>query len=145
MTKRECAVVMAYTGVTMLAGDDIGTFYKYVEHLLGYPVMTHELADKAQWEKIKLLAKDDFLALCRNRSDPRVMSLDEVTAWDGPLVVDERCCGGRLTWALYYGEYIFALHFQALGCVLVLPTAAYGEDWRCWTAWPDDAARGWPA
>ena len=145
MTIRECAVVMAYTGVTMLAGDDLGEFYRYVEHLLGYPVMTHELASEALWEEIKRRSNDDFLALCRNRSDPRVLSLEEVTAWDGPLVVEERCCGGRLTWALYYGEYYPALRFQLPGCVLVLPTAVYGEDWRCWTAWPDDDARRWPA
>lgn len=29
MTIRECAVVMAYTGVTMLAGDNLGEFYRY--------------------------------------------------------------------------------------------------------------------
>ena len=69
MTIRECAVVMAYTGVTMLAGDDLGEFYRYVEHLLGYPVMTHELASKALWEEIRRRSKDDFLTLCRNRSD----------------------------------------------------------------------------
>ena len=145
MTKRECAVVMAKTGVTMLTGDDLGAFYGYVEHLLGYPDMTHELADKALWDKINRLAQDDFLALCRNRTEPRLLSLEEVAAWDGPLVVEERCCGGRLTWVLYYGEYYPALRFQAPGYVLVLPTAVYGEDWRCWTAWPDDDARGWLA
>ena len=86
----------------------------------------------------------DALALLKAQ-EARVLSLEEVAAWDGPLVVEERCCGGRLTWALYYGEYYPALRFQLPGCVLVLPTAVYGEDWRCWTAWPDDDARRWPA
>lgn len=42
MTKRECAVVMAYTGVCMLSGDDFSIFHKYVEDLMGRPVYTHE-------------------------------------------------------------------------------------------------------
>lgn len=33
MTKKECAVVMAYTGATMLAGDDLYFFYDYLEQI----------------------------------------------------------------------------------------------------------------
>ena len=43
MTKREAAVVMAFTGVTLLVGDDFSYFRKYVEELMGRPVWTHEL------------------------------------------------------------------------------------------------------
>ena len=43
MTKREAAVVMAFTGVALLVGDDFTYFHKYVEELMGRPVWTHEL------------------------------------------------------------------------------------------------------
>ena len=43
MTKREAAVVMAFTGVALLVGDNFDYFHKYVEELMGRPVWTHEL------------------------------------------------------------------------------------------------------
>lgn len=51
MTKQECAIVEAYTGIVMLTGDDLGIYYKYLEKILGRPVWTHELADKAVQKK----------------------------------------------------------------------------------------------
>lgn len=68
MTKRERAIVMAYTGTVMLAGDDLGEFYSYIAELIGRPVWTHELADPALWERIKQLAKPAFLELCREEA-----------------------------------------------------------------------------
>ena len=65
MTKRECAVVMAYTGTCMLAGDDLGIFYEYVQKIIGKPIWTLELADKQMQDEIKERAKPDFLELCR--------------------------------------------------------------------------------
>ena len=35
MTKRECAIVMAHTGITMLTGDDFDIFHKYVVQFSG--------------------------------------------------------------------------------------------------------------
>lgn len=64
MTDSERAIIMAYTGVCMLKGDKLNIFYKYIEELLGYPVWTHELADRRLWDEIKEKSKSDFLALC---------------------------------------------------------------------------------
>ena len=41
MTKREAAIVSAYTGVLIGDFDEV---HKYIEELLGRPVFTHELA-----------------------------------------------------------------------------------------------------
>ena len=64
MTKHEAAIVEAYTGITMLTGDDIGIFYEYVYKLLGHPILTHELLFYA--DKIKELSYPDFVNLCKN-------------------------------------------------------------------------------
>lgn len=62
MTHRECAIVMAYTGTTMLAGDKLKYFYDYVSEILGEPVWTHEFYTRAN--EIKEKSKADFLRLC---------------------------------------------------------------------------------
>ena len=64
ITDRERAIIMAYTGTTMLAGDKLSIFYGYVEEKLGRPVFTHELAYIETQEELKDAARDDFLALC---------------------------------------------------------------------------------
>ena len=61
MTDRERAIVMAYTGVVMLAGDKLGIYYDYVSEKIGRPVFTHELAHQ---DTIRDLAREDFLGLC---------------------------------------------------------------------------------
>ena len=68
MTDREKAIVMAYTGVTMLTGDKLSIFYKYIEELLGHPIMTHELADQDIQDEITRKSKEDFVALCKDDS-----------------------------------------------------------------------------
>lgn len=67
MTKRECAIVMAHTGITMLTGDDFNIFHKYVEDIMGRPVWTHELP--ALESKIKERSRIDFISLCRRAVD----------------------------------------------------------------------------
>lgn len=62
MTQRECAIVMAYTGVCMLKGDDLQIFYDYVAEIMGHPLYTHEIGEQA--DTIKDAAKDDFMKLC---------------------------------------------------------------------------------
>ena len=52
MTKQECAIVMAHTGICMLTGNDFSIFHKYVE---GIPSIA---------EEIKECSKADFLRLC---------------------------------------------------------------------------------
>lgn len=65
MTKEECAIVMACTGTVMLTGDNLGIYYKYLEKILGRPVWTHELADKAVQKEIEEKSLNDFLTLCK--------------------------------------------------------------------------------
>lgn len=64
MTKHEAAVIMAYTGVVMLKGDDISVFWKYCESIYGMAIWTHEYSTLA--EKIKDLSKKDFIEICKN-------------------------------------------------------------------------------
>lgn len=61
MTKREAAIVSAYTGI--LCGD-FAAFHAYVEEILGRSVWTHEMGDQAVFAEIKAAAKPDFIALC---------------------------------------------------------------------------------
>ncbi len=67
MTKHDCAVIMAFTGVSMLKGNDLDIFYKYVAKILCRPVYTHEMSMLS--EEIKEAARNDFVQLCRNASD----------------------------------------------------------------------------
>ena len=67
MTDKEKAIVMAYTGVVMLKGDKIQIFYKYVEKIMGRPILTHEMAQLAT--KIKQKSKDDFITLCKESTN----------------------------------------------------------------------------
>ena len=62
MTDREKAIVMAHTGICMLAGDKFQIFHKYVEDIMGRPVWTHDIG----WleNEIKEKSKADFIALC---------------------------------------------------------------------------------
>ena len=67
MTDKEKAIVMAYTGVVMLKGDKIQIFYKYVEKIMGRPILTHEMAQLAT--EIKEKSKDDFMTLCKESNE----------------------------------------------------------------------------
>ena len=66
MTDREKAIVMAYTGVTMLKDDKLQIFYKYVEEIMGRPIWTHEMAQLA--DEIKEKSKADFMSLCADEN-----------------------------------------------------------------------------
>ena len=67
MTDKEKAIVMAYTGVVMLKGDKIQIFYKYVEKIMGRPILTHEMVQLAT--EIKEKSKDDFMTLCKESTN----------------------------------------------------------------------------
>lgn len=60
MTKREAAIVTAYTGY--LVGD-FSDAHVYIEQILGRPVMTHEMAFGPLWTEIQAAAKKDFTSL----------------------------------------------------------------------------------
>ncbi len=64
MTKQECAIIMAHTGICMLTGDDFGIFHEYIEKIMGRPVYTHELGIEEISEQIKEKSLNDFLKLC---------------------------------------------------------------------------------
>lgn len=67
MTIRECAIVEAYTGICMLTGDRRKEFYKYVEEIMGRPILTHELVEYEY--EIEQNAKADFIELCKNATE----------------------------------------------------------------------------
>ena len=69
MTKHECAVVMAYTGIAMLQGKDLELYYNYISEKLGRHVYTHELAANEMMYKIKKASKADFVKLCEEAKD----------------------------------------------------------------------------
>lgn len=60
MTKREAAIVSAYTG--MLIGD-FSEMHKYIEQIMDRPVWTHELANKNLVQEIKKRSKNDFCSI----------------------------------------------------------------------------------
>jgi len=62
MTKRECAIIMAYTGTCMLKGEDLIYFYEYIKELMGRNIYTHQIYELS--EEIKEKAKPDFIKLC---------------------------------------------------------------------------------
>ena len=66
MTDKEKAIIMAYTGKCMLTGDKFQIFHKYIEDVMGRPIMTHEIGLLA--DEIKEKTKADFLALCADES-----------------------------------------------------------------------------
>jgi len=72
MTDREKAIVMAYTGICMLAGDKFQIFHKYVEDIMGRPVYTHEMGTKVVDDLIKEKARPDFIALCADDSSSEI-------------------------------------------------------------------------
>ena len=68
MTDKEKAIVMAYTGITMLVGDRFDIFHRYIEEKMGRSIWTHELASKTVWAEIKEATREDFNRLCRETS-----------------------------------------------------------------------------
>ena len=66
MTKDECVIVTAYTGINMLQCGDLGLLYKYAEERFGYPIMTHDMASEKFWKKLKHDSENDFFDLCMN-------------------------------------------------------------------------------
>ena len=60
MTKREAAIISAYTGILL---GDFGEMHEYIETLFGHPVYTHEMGDENFFEKLKTLSKPDFLSI----------------------------------------------------------------------------------
>lgn len=62
MTKKEAAIIMAYTGVCMLTGNDFSIFHEYIENIMTRPVFIHELPYIE--EEIKKASFNDFIKIC---------------------------------------------------------------------------------
>lgn len=60
MTKREAAIVSAYTGY--MCGN-FADMHEYAEKIMGHPIWTHEFGDKQLMEKLREAAKPDFISL----------------------------------------------------------------------------------
>ena len=58
MTKREAAIVSAYTGVLIGKFSDM---HKYIEEKLNRHVFIHELENKELCKEIKEISKQDFI------------------------------------------------------------------------------------
>jgi hypothetical protein len=66
MTKREAAIISAYTGI--MCGE-FREMHKFVEELLGRLISTHEFANHEFCEKIKELSRPYFMELCENLTE----------------------------------------------------------------------------
>lgn len=67
MTKRECAIVTAYTDISMLKGDDLKYLYDYLSGFIGRPIYSHEI--NAMCMRFKEQIRKDFIELCRSATD----------------------------------------------------------------------------
>jgi len=63
MTKREAAIISAYTGI--LVGD-FSAMHEYVEEVMEGPIWTHQFASKEFNELLKEKVKPDLLVICDN-------------------------------------------------------------------------------
>ena len=130
MTDREKAIVMAYTGYTMLTGDKLGLYYQYIQEKVGRPVMTHEFAEKPMQETIHTLSKPDFVELCRTNDGPRVMTLREWISTPEPE--DGECMCYEIKNKGLQAMLVKA--FDGMGHL-------YGKEFRVWTSRPDKTTR----
>lgn len=60
MTKREAAIVSAYTGILI---GEFSDMHKYIEEIMYRPVWTNEMASSQFAEKLKELSKKDFCSI----------------------------------------------------------------------------------
>ena len=67
MTKHECAIVTAYTDISMLHGDDLKYLYRYLSKFIDRPIYSHEIP--AVCMKYREQIREDFIALCRNAKE----------------------------------------------------------------------------
>lgn len=91
MTKREAAIVSAYTGYLI---GEFSDFHAYVEEIMGRPVFTHEFPSIA--EELKEKSKKDFMSI-------KVVEKEEPPEW---LYHTSKAC---------YGDVDFDAVEKALG------------------------------
>ena len=57
MTKRELLVMSAYTSYLFC---EAGELHKFIEEILGRPVLTHELSENAIWVELRVKLRPDL-------------------------------------------------------------------------------------
>jgi hypothetical protein len=62
MTKREGAIISAFTGIMVV--NSFSDVQEYADELFGYPTFTHQFGDKGFVEEFKEKSKADFMNLC---------------------------------------------------------------------------------
>lgn len=67
MTKHECAIITAYTDISMLKGDDLKYLYDYLSKFIGRKIYTHEISEVCMQYREQI--REDFIALCRNAKE----------------------------------------------------------------------------
>lgn len=60
MTKREAAIVSAYTGILI---GNFSDMHGYVEEKLGRPIWTHEFASEELFKEIREKTRADFISI----------------------------------------------------------------------------------
>jgi hypothetical protein len=60
LTPEQSIVITGFTGITACR---FGDFHGDVEKRFGFPVWTHQFADKEFMEKVKELYREDFLSM----------------------------------------------------------------------------------
>lgn len=60
MTKKEAAIVAAYTGYLIGAFSDM---HEYVEQIMERPIFTHEMASQQLMNEIRARSKQDFVSI----------------------------------------------------------------------------------
>jgi hypothetical protein len=60
MTKKEAAIVSAFTGILIGKFD---AMHGYIEKKLGRPVLVHELTSEKVVEEVKQKSKEDFVSI----------------------------------------------------------------------------------
>ena len=67
MTKQECAIVTAYTDISMLRGDDLKYLYRYLSKFIDRPIYSHEIPAVCMQYREQI--REDFISLCRGATD----------------------------------------------------------------------------
>ena len=89
MTDREKAIIMARTGICMLAGEKLNVFYQYLEELFGRPIYTHEIV--ILQSEIEKRSNADFIKICRDEQPERVRGKWIPQGWNDTYCKCSRC------------------------------------------------------
>lgn len=70
MTKREAAIISAYTGWLLGELDELDDLHAYIEEVMDRPVFTHEMGSKVFTDELHDKCKPDFMNLKIEESEP---------------------------------------------------------------------------